>query len=167
MTNSVFTSQQVDEAIRAGLSGSRQNYNLTAEEAQEKAVAYRGNLAHYRTVAQRSLNEGDYLQAAEKSWGAYAQAVKAAGAEHGMHVNTHRSVLRVAEEFTALANTMNAADAAKLRIGYLSARSLHQHFYESDMGVAEVERGVADVMEAVDLIQTLFDDNGSQGTSYS
>ena len=156
MTNSPFTAQQVDGGIRGGLRGSRQNYNLTAVEAQEKSAAYRNNLAHYRTVAQRCLNECDYLQTAEKSWGAYAQAVKAAGAGYGMHVNTHRSVLRVAEEFTALAATVNAADAAQLRIGYLSARSLHQHFYESDLGDAEVEQGVADVMEAIDLLQTLF-----------
>ena len=156
MTNSPFTARQVDEAIRAGLSGGRQNYNLTAVEAQEKVATYRGNLSHYRNVAQQCLNEGDYLQAAEKSWGAYAQAVKAAGAGHSMHVNTHRSVLRVAEEFTALAATVNAADAAKLRVGYLSARSLHQHFYENDMGDAEVEKGVADVMDAIDLLQTLL-----------
>ena len=156
MTNSPFTAQQVDGAIRAGLRGSRQNYNLTTVEAQEKSAAYRNNLSHYRSVAQRCLNEGDYLQAAEKSWGAYAQAVKAAGAGCGMHVNTHRSVLRVAEEFTALAATVNAADAAQLRIGYLSARSLHQHFYENDLGDAEVEQGVADVMDAIDLLQALF-----------
>ena len=157
MTNSPFTAQQVGEAIRAGLSGGRQNYNLTVVEAQEKCAIYRGNLSHYRNVAQQCVNEGDYLQAAEKSWGAYAQAVKAAGAGHGMHVNTHRSVLRVAEEFTALTATVNSGDAARLRVGYLSARSLHQHFYENDMGDAEVEKGVADVMDAVNLLQSLFD----------
>ena len=157
MMNSPFTAQQVDQAIRAGLSGGRQNYNLTVVEAQEKGAIYRGNLSHYRNVAQQCLNEGDYLQAAEKSWGAYAQAVKAAGAVHGMHVNTHRSVLRVAEEFTALTATVNSGDAARLRVGYLSARSLHQHFYENDMGDTEVEKGVADVMDAVDLLQSLFD----------
>ena len=160
MTSLPFTAQQVDGAIQAGLRGSRQNHNLTAVEAQEKSATYRNNLAHYRSVAQRCLNEGDYLQAAEKSWGAYAQAVKAAGAGYRMHVNTHRNVLRVAEEFTALAATMNTADAAQLRIGYLSARSLHQHFYENDMGDAEVEHGVADVMDAINLMQTLFDDSG-------
>ena len=156
MTNSPFTAQQVDGAIRAGLSGGRQNYNLTAVEAQEKGATYRGNLSHYRNVAQQCLNEGDYLQAAEKSWGAYAQTVKAAGAGYGINVNTHRSVLRVAEEFTALAATTNAAEADKLRVGYLSARCLHQHFYENDMGNAEVEKGVADVMDAIDLLQSLF-----------
>ena len=156
MTNSPFTAQQVDGAIRAGLRGIRQNYNLTAVEAQEKSATYLNNLAHYLSVAQRCLNEGDYLQASEKSWGAYAQAVKAAGAGYRMHVNTHRSVLRVAEEFTGLAATVNATNAARLRIGYLSARSLHQHFYESDLGDAEVEQGVADVKDAIDLLQTLF-----------
>ena len=150
----------MDGAIQAGLRGSRQNYNLTAVEAQEKNAAYRDNLAHYRRVAQRCLTDHDYRQAAEKSWGAYAQAVKSAGASHGMHVNTHRNVLRVAEELTALTATVNAVDAAKLRIGYLSARALHQHFYENDVGDAEVEQGVADVMDAINLMQTLFDGNG-------
>ena len=141
MTNSPFTAQQVDGAIRSGLRGSRQNTNLTAVEAQEKSATYRNSLAHYRNVAQRSLNEGDYLQAAEKSWGAYAQAVKAVGAGCGMHLNTHPSVLRVAEEFTALAAIVNAADAAQLRIGYLSARSLHQHFARVTWGTPRWNRG--------------------------
>ena len=157
--NPTFTTQQIDGAIRAGLRGYPQNLSLSTAEAQEKNAVYRDNLAHYRSVAQHCLTGHDYRQAAEKSWGAYAQAVKAAGAAHGMHVNTHRNVLRVAEELTALTATVNVVDAAKLRIGYLSARALHQHFYENDVGDAEVEQGVADVMDAIDLLQALFDGN--------
>ena len=156
MTTPAFTAQQIDNARRTGLRIARRNYVLTPEEAAQKGATYRNNLAHYRNLAQKCLGEGDYLQAAEKSWGAYAQTIKSAGADYAMNVATHRNVLSVAQQLTALAATADAADAARLHSGFTSARSLHQHFYEDDLGAAEVERSVAEVMEAIDLLQRLF-----------
>ena len=155
MTSSPFTARQVDGTIRAGLGGYR-NFSLTTEEARRKSATYRDNLTDYRNVALRCLNEGDYRQAAEKTWGAYAQAVKLAGAAHGMHINSHSSTLSVAQELTYLAATADVAVAASLDTGFHKARSLHQHFYENDLRDATVERAVADVMDAIDLLQTLF-----------
>ena len=83
-----FPPEQVTEAIRAGLS-QRENVALEPGEAAALTDTYLGNLDHYRQHVQKSLADGDYRQAAEKSWGAYAQAIKLIGAEHGLHVNSH------------------------------------------------------------------------------
>ena len=158
MTNSPFTTQQVDGAIRARLREYRR-LRLPTEEAQRKNATYRGNLSHYRSVAQKCLNEGDYLQAAEKSWGTYAQAIKSAGAAYGVHVNTHSAVLSVSQALTDLVATTDEPIAVRLDTGFHKARSLHQHFYENDLADSAVERAIADVMDAVGLLQTLFERN--------
>ena len=156
MTTPVFTTQQVEGAIRHGMRGDRQRYELDAGDAGQKNATYGDNLAHYRNVAQKCLSEDDYLQAAEKSWGAYAQTIKATCAGYGIRVSTHRNILSVAQALTALAGGADAAAADTLRRGFTSARSLHQHFYENDLDADEVERSVAEVMDATDLLQMLF-----------
>ena len=151
-----FTPQQVDDAIRAGLRGNRRDVALSPGDAADKGAAYRGNLAHYRELAQKCLADGDYRQAAEKSWGAYAQTIKVIAAARGMNVDTHRSLLRVASELNALAGSADPAIAARLRMGFHTARSLHQHFYENDMPDREVAQSAADVLDAIDLLQARF-----------
>ena len=83
-----FTDEQVVAAIRAAFSP-RWDTSLSREEATTHAETYRANLAHYRRHVQRSLDERDYLQAAEKSWGAFTQVIKAIGADH--QINTVQS----------------------------------------------------------------------------
>ena len=151
-----FTPQQVDDAIRAGLRGSRRDFALSPGDAADKGDAYRGNLAHYRDLAQKCLADGDYRQAAEKSWGAYAQTIKVIAAAHGMNVETHRSLLRVAQELNALAGSADPAIADWLDHSFHTARSLHQHFYENDLPDASVIKAVRNVLDAIDLLQTLI-----------
>ena len=151
-----FTPQQVDDAIRAGLRGSRRDFALSPGDAADKGDAYRGNLAHYRDLAQKCLADGDYRQAAEKSWGAYAQTIKVIAAAHGMNVETHRSLLRVAQELNALAGGADPAIADRLRMGFHMAQTLHQHFYENNLLDGEVGKAAADVLYAIDLLQARF-----------
>ena len=156
MTTPVFTTQQVEGAIRHGMRGDRQRYELDAGDAEQKNATYGDNLAHYRNVAQKCLSEGDYRQAAEKSWGTYAQTIKATCAGYGIRVSTHRNILSVAQALTALAGGADASASDTLRRGFTSARSLHQHFYENDLEDAEVEQSVEEVLAVIDLLQTLF-----------
>ena len=156
MTEAVFTPEQIEGAIRHGMRGDRMRYELGADDAAQKNAIYGGNLAHYRSVAQRCLTEGDYRQAAEKSWGAYAQTIKATSAAYGVRVSTHANILSVAQALTALAAGADADVGGRLRRGFNMARSLHQHFYEDDLEGDEVARQSAEVMDAVDLLQTLF-----------
>ena len=156
MTTPVFTAEQVEGAIRYGMLGDRMRYEIGPVEAVQKSAAYGSNRAHYRSVAQKCFNEGDYLQAAEKTWGAYAQTIKSASAGYGIRVSTHSNLLSVAQSLIDPALAADAEIRDRLRLGFLSARSLHQHFYENDLLDAEVERSVGEVMDAVDLLQTLF-----------
>ena len=157
MTTPAFTSQQVEDSILLGLRGDRRRYELESDEAVQKNATYDSNLAHYRSVAQKCLNEGDYLQAAEKSWGAYAQTIKGISAAHGIGVSTHGNLVSVAQQLNSLAASTDAPTGAQLRHAFHLANSLHQHFYENHLLNDEVERSVEEVMAAVDLLPALFD----------
>lgn len=160
MTNSVFTSQQVLDAILQGMRGDRRRYELESTEAIQKNATYGSNLAHYRNVAQKSLGEGDYLQAAEKTWGAYAQTIKGISAAHGVGVSTHSNLVSVAQQLNSLASSADVPVGARLRQAFHLASSLHQHFYENHLLDEEVERSVSEVMGAIDLLRSLFDGDG-------
>ena len=156
MSDISFTPEAVEGAIRYGMRGDRGRYELGTDDAVQKNATYGANLAHYRSVAQKCLDEGDYLQAAEKSWGVYTQTIKAICAGYRIRVSTHSNIISVANQLTALARNSDPATGAMLRQGFQSARSLHQHFYEADLPDDEVERSVEEVMDAIDLLQTLF-----------
>ena len=157
MSEISFTPEQIEDAIRQGMRGDRQRYELESTEAIQKNATDGGNLAHYRSVAAKSLGEGDYLQAAEKTWGSYAQTIKGISAAHGIGVSTHSNLLSVAQSLNALAVGIDTSTGSRLRQAFHSARSLHQHFYENDLFDEEVERSVAEVMDAIDLLRSLFD----------
>ena len=155
-----FTPQQVAATIRAGLPN-RPDVALSVSDAPERAAAYRDNLAHYREHVRKSLAERDYRQAAEKSWGAYTQIVKSIAADHGLRVRSHTNILRVSEQLIALVSQSNPADGVILDIGANSAHSMHIHFYENDLPDATVIRRSEQVADAIDLLQTLFSNNGN------
>ncbi len=108
MSDISVTAEQVAGAIRHGMRGGGQRYELDGLESGQKSATYEGNLAHYRAVAQNCLSEGDYLQAAEKTWGAYAQAVNAVCADHGIRVSTHSNIVSAAQALNALAASADA-----------------------------------------------------------
>lgn len=151
-----LSSQQVGDAIRAGLREGRQPVDLSPAEASQQSTVYRGNLAHYRSHAQTSLDEGDYLQAAEKCWGSYAQTIKAIGADHMLRITHHASIIGAAGQLTALAADVDRESGLILRHGLSAARSLHQHFYENDLPNQIVVANVSDVSLAIDLLHELF-----------
>ena len=155
-----FPPEQVTEAIRAGLSR-REDVVVEAGEAAGLTNAYLGNLDHYRQHVQKSLADGDYRQAAEKSWGAYAQAIKLIGAEHGLHVTSHRSILQVSGQLTSLVNRHDAETAAALTTGLVVARAMHTHFYENDLPASAVVASAEIVANAINLLQVLFPVNGA------
>lgn len=157
-----FAMRQVADAIRAGLNG-RADTEASPGELEELSATYRGNLDHYREHVQKSLAEGDYLQAAEKSWGAYAQAIKIIGADHGLHIASHRSILRVADRLTALVGQQDEAATQTLIAGLGLAHSLHTHFYENDLPDTTVTASVDRVFSTIDLLQELFQGNGTAG----
>ena len=153
--SSNFTQQQVADAIRAGLPN-RPDIVLSGPESAEAAVTYRDSLAHYWEHVRNSLDEGDYRQAAEKSWGAFSQTVKAIAAERGLRVRSHTSILRVSEQLVGLVSSADPATGSILDNGANSAHSLHVHFYENDLPGETVTRRANSVSTAIDLLQELF-----------
>ena len=155
-----FPPEQVSDAIRAGLPR-RTDADVSPVDAAELAATYRSNLAHYREHVQKSLAEEDYLPAAEKSWGAYAQAIKIIGADHGLHIASHRSILQVSGQLTSLVNRHDAETAAALTTGLVVARAMHTHFYENDLPASAVVASAEIVANAINLLQDLFPVNGA------
>ena len=156
MTTPIFTAEQVEGAIRYGMRGDRMRYEIGPVEGAQKSAAYGSNRTHYRSVAQKCLTDGDYRQAAEKCWGAYAQTIKSASAGYGIRVSTHSNILSVAQSLNSLALGADADTGEQLRRALHTARSLHQHCDENDLLDDEVIRSVAEVMDAVDLLAALF-----------
>lgn len=155
-THPNFSEQQVEAVICAGLREGRRQVNLSATEAEAKAAIYRSNLAHYRQHVQTSLDAGDYLQAAEKSWGSYAQTVKAIGSDHQLSIAHHASVVGAGGQLAALAGGVDPLSGSVLSNGLSAALTLHQHFYENHLPDVTVIDYVENVEIAVDLMQELF-----------
>ena len=117
------------------------------------ARTYRSMMDEYRQHGRQYLASGDYRQAAEKSWGAFAESVKSIAADYGMKISFHGTIISVASRLATLA----APDAGEvLRDGLTSARSLHQHFYENDLEPEDVRFSADRVAAAIDLMQQRF-----------
>ena len=117
------------------------------------AITYRSMMEEYRQHGLQYLAAGDYRQAAEKSWGAFAESVKSIAADYGMKISFHGTIISVASRLATLA----APDAGEvLRDGLTSARSLHQHFYENDLEPEDVHFSADRVAAAIDLMQQRF-----------
>ena len=150
-----FTDEQVVAAIRAAFSP-RWDTTLSKEDAASHAENYRANLAYYQEHVQRSLDESDYLQVAEKSWGAFAQTVKAIGADHRIKVSSHVGLYRIAGELAELIGQADPDVGRTLNTATGLVSSLHTHFYENNLTDAVVIHSAAAVSEAIDLLQNYF-----------
>ncbi len=151
-----FTPQQVTDAIVSGLRRGSRNADLPPADAARQAALYRHNLARCQQHVRKSLAEGDYLQAAEKSWGAYAQTIKAISADRRFTVSHHGAVIGVAARLALLAGASDPASGRALSGALAYARSLHQHFYENDLPDETVIASSDAVATAIDLMHELF-----------
>ena len=163
MTIPTLELPQLDAAIRRGARIAMQSDPPSALDAERHQATYLDNLAHYRLVASDCVASGDHRQAAEKSWGAFAQAIKAVSAARGVLVTSHTDVLGVALKLAALVREGDRTAGASLLNGCMTARSLHQHFYENDLAADEIPVLVRKVMRAVDLLEGSVLTNGQSG----
>lgn len=150
-----FTDEQVIAAIRAAYSP-RWDTSLSEEDAETNAATYRANLAHYPSHVQRSLDESDYLQVAEKSWGAFTQVIKAIGADHRIKLSSHVGIYRVAGELASLVGQLDPGAQNTLHSATSMVHSLHAHFYENDLTDAVVIHSAVAVSNGIDLFQRFF-----------
>ena len=150
-----FTSEQVTAAIRAAFSP-RWDTSLAPYEAAYKANTYRFGAAHYRGHIRRSLDENDYLQVAEKSWGAFTQTLKAIGADHRIKVSSHVGLYRISGELASLVGQLDPDAESVLNTATGLVSGLHTHFYENNLTDAVVIHSAAAVSDAIDLLQDYF-----------
>ena len=158
-----FTAEQVTTAIRTAYSP-RWDTSLAPDDAAAHATTYRANLAHYRHHVQLSLGESDYLQAAEKSWGAFTQIIKAIAADHQIKLTSHIGIMRVAGELSKLIAETSPEDGAEVSDASVMAHSLHLHFYEDELPDDRVVQSAGAVSEAIDLLRQWFPPGQDAGT---
>ena len=125
-------------------------------DAPGTAQTYRRIMDDYREHGRRYLASGDYRQAAEKNWGAFAESVKSIAADYGMKISSHATIVNVAGRLSSLAAQDNPEAGRLLHLGLGLARSLHQHFYEDDLPAESVIYSAGVVAEAIDLMQRRF-----------
>ena len=130
---------------------------MSVGEIIGQSATGRDTLAYYRRMVDRSLRRGDHAYAAEYSCLAYDQAVKIASSNCGMTSPAYNDTTRMAQQLTKLAFSTDAGIDARLRTGFHAARSLDLHLDENVLHEEEIERSLAEVMDAVDLLQTLFE----------
>ena len=153
---SSLSPQPATAAVAAGLRRANRDVDLSPEDAARQVALYQNNLAHYRQHVWKSLDEGDYLQAAEKSWGAYAQIIKSIGADRQFALSHHGVIVGVAARLASLVGGFDPIAGDVLSSGLAYARSLHQHFCENDLPDEMVIASSEAVAAAIDLLQRLF-----------
>ena len=142
-------------AIRAAMRG-RSDAELRPEDTARIAASYRSNMDYYRQHGRECLAAGDYRQAAEKMWGAYAQSVKSVAADYGVRISFHGSIISVGHALATLAAQDDSAAGDSLDAGLDAGRSLHQHFYENDLPDQAVIQRAHRVAAAIDAMQQRF-----------
>jgi len=105
----------------------------------------------YLKEAEALIEEGDYVQASEKFWGAAAEIVKAVAAERDMEIRSHGElhgfVSRLGRELSDPGLPRLFGDAA----------ALHQNFYENWLPPETVKDYGEAVKELVERLKRLME----------
>lgn len=101
--------------------------------------------------AEDEYRRGDYLQAAEKAWGAFAHCMNAIAREKGWEVGTHR---RLKQNAKRLIDT-DAAHAGHRRLLLGAVESLHANFYREFLEADEVRDGIDNAGELIEAMRGL------------
>jgi hypothetical protein len=104
----------------------------------------------YLRDADSLFKRGDYVQASEKYWGAFAQMIKTVAAERGIKLGEHRSIIEFVEELSKEHPDLNLADALA------KAKCLHTNFYEDDLPHEVVASYVNTVKKAIIELNNLL-----------
>ncbi|MGA9348007.1 MAG: PaREP1 family protein [Anaerolineae bacterium] len=105
----------------------------------------------YLKEAKTLMEEGDYVQAAEKFWGAAAEIVKAVAVERGVEIRSHGEWHGFA---TKLGKELNDPALPSL---FGTAAALHQNFYEKWLPPETVVAYSGAVRQLVERLNKLLD----------
>ena len=99
--------------------------------------------------ARRELEQGDLLQASEKSRGAVAHYVKSIAHEEGWPDGTHGDKSKNARKLIVLTDDPNTN-----RRMFQAMNALHVNFYEDDLDEDDVRISVQDARTLIDAMKT-------------
>jgi len=122
---------------------------VTAQESSEMEARHRKMNSKYLTHAKKLLQQGDYLQASEKYWGAAVQMIKVIAARRGLELGTHRSI----SEFISMLDVEHPE--LNLWTLYTKANNLHMNFYEDHVPPEKVKEDSEDVKELIEKLQRI------------
>ena len=111
---------------------------------QEHITITQGMIDH----AEERLQADDLVQASEKGWGAVAHYLKAVAKQRGWRNESHRDFFTIENR---LARETDNPD--RLHALFLSARSLHQNFYEPLFSTEQVKVGIDSAKEFVESLE--------------
>ena len=104
----------------------------------------------YFANGQEALNKGEVSKAGEMFWGSVTQAFHALAAVRGADVATHRKLKNFAIQIADEISDQN------LLAHFLAVEILHKGFYDIDVELPELERGVHFSRNAIDLVSGLI-----------
>lgn len=106
--------------------------------------------AKYLKDADILFKKGDYVQASEKYWGAFAQMVKTVAAAKGIKLGEHRNIIEFVQELSKEHPELNLTDALA------KARYLHTNFYEDELPHEVIATYADTVREAIGNLNDLI-----------
>jgi len=116
-----------------------------------RAQDYLGLNDKYLKEAEALLEEGDYVQASEKFWGAAAEMVKAVAAQRGVEIRSHGELHGFVSR---LGRELNDSGLPRL---FGDAAALHQNFYENWLPPETVKDYGEAVRELVERLKGLME----------
>ena len=115
--------------------------------AGQPYLALNGKYLH---DAQNLLEQGDFLQASEKLWGAVAQAAKAVAASRRWRHSSHRDLRAIVSRLR-----QETGDDDYLAL-FSFAESLHANFYEDFMVPADVKFYAEQIYRLIDKLRSVI-----------
>jgi len=119
-------------------------------DASAKVEKYATQSLRYLKNASKSIDEGNPDKASEFLWGSMAQALKAVGANKGIHLRNHRQIWDFVESLTKELEDRSIYDA------FLHANLLHANFYEAELELKDVKRIAEEIRMAVGTLLGLI-----------
>lgn len=95
------------------------------------------------------LRAGDVVQASEKGWGAASQMVKAIAEARGWQHRSHAAL------FSAVDRISRETGQPEIRRLFDVASSLHVNFYENWKSAENVQGGLDDVRQLLEMLQPM------------
>ena len=98
--------------------------------------------------ANAEFEKGDMLQASEKAWGAVAHYVKSVAKANGWSDGSHRDIANNARRLLD-----RTPDPDGNRDKFALINTLHVNFYEEDLDLKDVERGIRHARALIDAMR--------------